>query len=220
MPDYESLRRHHWVWLDETWFAGLQEPLSAAAGNAVACWVGRDRPFIVARRRPDDRRDCFRLGLSTLGKERIALRVDRSAMIRWEPPPSVERCLTKAPAAWQPMLHAVMSATAETGTGAAVFGSLAWQYWSGEAFVRADSDIDLLLSPPHWPAVERLLARLSVHDGALPRLDGELLLPDGTAFAWREWLGAASSILVKTERGAAVLGRPSVIALLPGGPKE
>jgi phosphoribosyl-dephospho-CoA transferase len=218
MPDCESLRRHHWVWLDKTWATCLQEPLSAAADNAVAGWIRRDRPFVVARRRPDDRPDCFRLGLSTLGQDRIALHIDRSAIIRWEPPPAIEHCLPKAPVGWHPILQAVTSAASETKTVAAIFGSLAWQYWSGEAFVRADSDIDLLLSPPHWPAVERLLARLSVHDGTQPRLDGELLLQDGTAIAWREWQGESASVLVKTEQGVAIVSRQSILALLPGGP--
>lgn len=217
MPVYEPLPRHHWVWLKPDWTAHLQEPLPAAASNAVAGWVGRNRPFVVARCRPDDRRDCLRLGLSTLSKERIALQIDRPAIIRHEPPPKIDQCLTVAPPTWKTMLHAVMAAAEETGTDVTLYGSLAWQYWSDESYVHTDSDIDLLLSPPHWFAVERLLARLSVHDGALPRLDGELLLPKGMAVAWREWQGSAASVLVKTERNVVLRSRRSIIALLPGG---
>jgi phosphoribosyl-dephospho-CoA transferase len=221
MPEFSPLflhtRRHHWVWLAETWTACLEEPLSAAAANAVAGWVARERPFVVARRRPDDRADSLRLGLSTLGKDRIALLVDRAAIIRQEPPPTIEQVLPTAPAPWHAILDAVHTAADQTETEAAIFGSLAWQYWSGESFVRADSDIDLLLSPPHWAAVDRLLARLSVHEAALPRLDGELLLPDGSAVAWREWASAAATLLVKTERDVAMRSRQSILTLLPEG---
>lgn len=217
MPDPNALRRHHWVWLRRDWALHLQEPVPADADNAITGWVGRDRPFVVARRRPDDRRDCFRLGLSTLRKDRIALQIDHAAIVRHEPPPKIEDCLAVAPPSWKPVLRAVMAAAGETGTDAALFGSLAWQYWSDEAYVHADSDIDLLLSPPHWLAVERLLARLTVHDGTLPRLDGELLLPNGTAVAWREWQGSAASVLVKTEQGEAMLSRRAIMALLPEG---
>ena len=41
-----------------------------------------------------------------------------------------------------------------------VFGSLAWQHWSGQEYVRPGSDIDLLFAPRRWTEVERLLAEL------------------------------------------------------------
>jgi len=41
-----------------------------------------------------------------------------------------------------------------------------------------------------------------------PRLDGELVFPDGAAIAWREWVahreGRAAQVLVKRLRGVAL----------------
>ena len=57
----------------------------------------------------------------------------------------------------------------------------------------------------HADEVARALATAS---WAGPRLDGELLFPDGAAIAWREWSdyrqGRASQVLVKRLRGVAL----------------
>ena len=65
------------------------------------------------------------------------------------------------------------------GVSTAVYGSLAWEYRCSTAYVRADSDVDLLFdakaAPPLGPVLD--LARALSADAGAPRLDGELILP-------------------------------------------
>ncbi|WXH25280.1 phosphoribosyl-dephospho-CoA transferase MdcG domain-containing protein [Roseomonas mucosa] len=72
----------------------------------------------------------------------------------------------------------------------------------------APSDLDLLwpvLPPPRMAA---LLAALGGVEARAPmRLDGEVLLPDGSGANWREIQAGAAEILVKRAGGVALLPR-------------
>ena len=79
--------------------------------------------------------------------------------------------------------------------------------------VHAQSDIDLWAgvdSVRHADAVAAELERYVVPDA--PRLDGELIFPDGRAVAWREWrawrAGRCRAVLAKTLTGAALYEAP------------
>ena len=85
------------------------------------------------------------------------------------------------------------------------------------ALAVAPSHVMFLDEFPLADAVTRLLPRplampwralLAAVDWDGPRLDGELLFPDGAAIAWREWQawrqGRAPQVLVKRLRGVAL----------------
>ena len=59
--------------------------------------------------------------------------------------------------------------------------------------------MDLLLRPASWSSTQRLLAFLEDFSNRQPTppLDGEILLPDGDAVAWRELLQAPAKVLTK-----------------------
>ena len=89
-----------------------------------------------------------------------------------------------------------------------VFGSLAWAALTGLDYLGPASDLDLLwpvLPPPRMAA---LLAALGGIETRAPmRLDGEVLLPDGSGANWREIQAGAAEILVKRAGGVALLPR-------------
>jgi hypothetical protein len=52
----------------------------------------------------------------------------------------------------------------------------------------------------------------AIDRGEHPRIDGELLLPDGAACHWRELVeGAGSAILVKTNEGVELRHRDALV---------
>ena len=164
------------------------------------------------------RRDDLRLGLALPDKRRIGLHLAPAAVARSAPPPSLQTVIAHAPAAWRARLRQVDVGAEAAGLPVAVYGSLAWEYRCGMAYVRADSDVDLLFDaqavPPLGPVLDLVVA-LSA-DAGTPRLDGELILPGGGAVAWRELARRPDELLVKGVGGPALRPRPSVEALLTG----
>jgi hypothetical protein len=69
-----------------------------------------------------------------------------------------------APAAWQPGLASLRIALRAAGVDCRVFGSLAMQTLTGERYLGAGSDVDLLLRP-----LERRPARRRPGAGGAPR---------------------------------------------------
>ena len=106
------------------------------------------------------------------------------------------------------MAHAV-------GLSLAVYGSHAWEYRCRIAYVRADSDVDLLFDGQATPPLEPVLALVQAlsADASAPWLDGELILPGGAAVAWREFARRPDELLVKGVGGPALCPRASIEAL-------
>jgi phosphoribosyl-dephospho-CoA transferase len=63
------------------------------------------------------------------------------------------------------------------------------QTLTGERYLGASSDIDLLLRPLNCAQLDTGLAVVARHAQSLP-LDGEIEFPSGHAVSWKEWLGA------------------------------
>ncbi|MBE7212260.1 MAG: phosphoribosyl-dephospho-CoA transferase, partial [Gluconacetobacter diazotrophicus] len=115
---------------------------------------------------------------------------------------------------------AVLALGRTLGAVPRVFGSALWQHLSGRPCLRPDSDLDLLwcggeLSSPS--AVDTLFAVLARLADGSPRLDGELMLADGSGVQWRE-LAAASpgdEVLLKTADGVRLVQARTVRDRLP-----
>lgn len=96
------------------------------------------------------------------------------------------------------MLEALLALGAEHHATPRVFGSLGWTALTGLDYLGPASDLDLL-----WPVLppvrmEALLAALARIEARAPmRLDGEVLLPDGSGANWRELQAGGAEILVK-----------------------
>ena len=214
----DPLARHSWVWLTECWKAHLRGPTGTETVALAERWQALGRPFVVASPAAHDDGDDLRLGLALPDKRRVGLHLAPAAVVRSAPPPSLRAVIVHVPAAWRARLRQVDAAAEAAGLPVAVYGSLAWEHWCGVAYVRPDSDVDLLFdaqaAPPLGPVLDFVDA-LSA-DAHTPRLDGELILPGGAAVAWRELARRPDELLVKGTGGPALCPRPSVEALLTG----
>ncbi len=183
-------------------------------------WWAQGRSFVVARGDVSDTDEDLRLGLALPDKRRVCLHVGREAALSSRPPPTLGEVLRSAPVSWRSLLRRIHFLGETLGVPVGVFGSLAWEYLSGVKYVRPDSDVDVLFAPTRWADVERLLSELDAVSRAPGevRLDGEVLLPDGGAVAWRELASRPHRLLVKGPRGAGLRGWKEITALFEGAP--
>jgi phosphoribosyl-dephospho-CoA transferase len=200
-----SLRRHQRVWLS-----------CAAAQPRMVLDDERQRPlahahrargaaFVARRIQSGDRAGYVPLGLSlpkTSALRSLALCVAPDAVERIdEALPLAEALLVQDPVvqAWRACLERLDDLIAATGVILRVYGSLAWQHMTGTQYVRADSDVDLLVCPrseEQARACLRILHTASLNSTV--RLDGEIQFPDGRAVAWRELYRNADCVLAKS----------------------
>ena len=202
-----TLRRHDlFVVAPEAWDRLLAERPDLDGVPHVGTWARDGRPVIV-RRRFSGEGDHLPAGLPLppeAGKRRIGLSVPWSAATP-RSPVTLAAARPAAPPAWHPAIDAVLALAAEHGLVPRVFGGLLWQSLTGLAYLSATSDLDLI-----WPApaTRRVLDGLAaIEAGAPMRLDGEVVLPDGTGVNWREARDAppGGSVLVKGLDGVALL---------------
>jgi phosphoribosyl-dephospho-CoA transferase len=228
------LRRHQLVWLTpsgwqsaEAWAADREG--SAQARLAAIChWAAHDLPLVVTRQACDWAGavpgQALALGLAlphVWGRSRLRLDV-RAGDIRATGafPAMVEVAALLAPAV-QARWEALGLALAELGVASVVYGSHGWQRLTGLDYLREGSDIDLLLQVASPEQADAAVAALHASGIDSPRLDGELVFPDGSAVAWREWAiwraGLVEQVLVKRLDGP-LLARSSHWALWGSAP--
>lgn len=217
MPE-ATLERHDLVWLAPTAVATAQPAGSCCAAPSearclLASWVGAGHPLIVARQDGAFDAGQLRLGLAlppALGKRRLAFLVARHDIVRSQPPPLLSAtALGTLPAHWRPLLSAALALPAIVAAVPRFYGSAAMQFETGLSCLGADSDLDLLLSPPDWPAALAACRALTALDDPRcpPRLDGEIRNAAGDATAWRELAGDSSQVLVKSCNEVRLVGR-------------
>jgi phosphoribosyl-dephospho-CoA transferase len=182
---------------------------SVAVQTALAQWHAQGWPLIVRRMDHDAAEDEVCVGLALppdaqAHKLRIPLRVKRSEIAEQRmalPLQEVIAALDTLPAEWRQALQDLYEDANAQHLRLQVYGSLALQLLTGLAYLRATSDIDLLLQPGNQEQLKQGMALLSRHAQALP-LDGEVLFGGGDAVAWKEWMQVAGveSILAGGER--------------------
>jgi phosphoribosyl-dephospho-CoA transferase len=216
--------RHNQVWLSAH---GWQQALAAApkdCHDAIDMWRQADWPAIVRRTDPEAlaHQVCAGIALpphpADSLKKRIALRVCASAIKEVRPPLPVGAVIASAPHAWRAHLAALGLAAASQGLTIKVFGSVALQAVTGQSYVTAASDIDLLFYPTSWTQVSQGVDLLSLYASRLP-LDGEIVFPPGDAVAWKEFVGALGSpnpcrVLVKSQRTVSLSTPTALLAML------
>jgi phosphoribosyl-dephospho-CoA transferase len=193
-----DLQRHQWVWLDRDWRDHLAPGLSSLDQTALTSWLARERPLVVARQSAGDSQDRIRLGLSLPGRRRIGVLLARHAILRQAEPPGLVELAERLPPAWREIVERLLDLPCRI----ALFGSVVWDHFAADSslvYLTPDSDLDLLLSPAHWRQAEEMLGRITALAACRPRLDGEMILPDGAAVAWREWvLTSQPDLIVKS----------------------
>ena len=217
MPE-RALDRHDLVWLAPAAALTAQPdgPCAVAdsgAGRLLVDWVASGHPLIVARQDGELGAGQIRLGLAlppALGKRRLSFRVARADVVRSAPPPALSAtCVDALPTDWQALLATLRCEPAIMATTPRIFGSAALQITTGRACLGAESDLDLLLTPPDWAAALAACRTLTALDDPhrRPRLDGEIRNGAGEAVAWRELAADARQLLVKSHAAVRLVGR-------------
>lgn len=204
--------RHDLVWLTP---AGWDAAIARAPHPALTLWRARDWPAVVRRHEDGVPAGAVCLGiplpLSFGARQRLALVADSGHVARRQAPLPLADSLSSAPPEWLAGLVALQRAAV---VDLRVFGSLAMQSLTGQPYVRAQSDIDLLLTPATHAELDAGLSMLTEASTVLP-LDGEIVFADGAAVAWKEWLAArrdGARVLVKSLNSVRLLD-PAALAL-------
>jgi phosphoribosyl-dephospho-CoA transferase len=154
------------------------------------------------------------LGLALPDKRRLGFHAEVAAISRHRPPLALGEVLNAVPQSWLPRVTLLASRLEEVGLEARVYGSTAWQAMTGTTYLREDSDLDLLLTPATAEQLRLLSGILAAMEGAHPRVDGEIVLADGSAVAWREAASGSTTLLVKSLAGVALVPRAAWLSAL------
>ena len=202
------------------------ESLPAPWTALLMDWIACGRPLVVARQ--TEVGEGIRLGLTLptrLGRPRLAYLVQPKDLLCVRPPLDLGSCLSHLPDADLATLEALEARCAELGVRVGVYGSLAWEVLSGEAYRHAQSDLDLICEVSTGAQVEGCLDPLRTAAGRLTMgLDGEIRFPGGGAAAWRELAGARAhpdtQVLVKGDREVALWPLHALLASCQGEPSH
>lgn len=226
MDSFAHYQRHDLVWLSDTAWQGLVLPTDLQV--RLGLWQQEEWPAVVTRRQPDAAYDevCIGFPLPPLdgNKPRFAARVKLDDIAIHQPSLSLHSVIMTAPAVWQADLQNLHQEALLAGIKLRVYGSLSMQFLTGQAYLHAASDIDILFRPYHQAQLRVGLALLQQYSQLIP-LDGEIIFPDEMAVAWKEWTqcpGEATDylqqrVMVKSLQGVSLRTRQELLQHLPEG---
>lgn len=194
------------------WAVLMVERPDLAAEPIVAGWADAGYPLVARRPTESDGMAMIPLGLPlppAHGKRRIAVGLARDALLGAHPPPLLADAAEVAPARWRDCIDDLVRLDPRTRT----FGSLAWQYRTGLAYVTETSDLDLLWDMPASDNLAALLAGVAGIAASAPtRIDGEILGAAG-GVNWAELKAeGAGDVLVKASDGVRMMRRAAFLA--------
>lgn len=188
-----ELHRHDLVWLDP----GMDSD-SIATPNLVEAlyWIRLQHPLVVTRQ-PAMKGDSIALGFTLSPKRtRISLSVPKASIIHRMRPLLLADAIEHAPISWHEGMKKILDVCESAGAAARVYGSLSFQAFTNQDYLDEESDLDLLLECNEHTRFDDLLPALK--SISLPKLDGEIKMPNGWAVAWRE-LSITASVLAKSD---------------------
>jgi phosphoribosyl-dephospho-CoA transferase len=211
--------RHELAWLTGAgWDAALARALPGQHA-AIEQWRREDWPAIVRRADADLAPGQVSLGIALPpaadgSKGRVALNARLADVARRTPALALADAAGAAPQRWRALLGEL--AAEADGLALRVYGSLAMQAITGQHYLTARSDIDLLFAPASHETLNAGIALLARYGAVLP-LDGEIMFPSGDAVAWKEWPSAGSiqaRVLVKDARAVRLAPAAQLLATL------
>ncbi len=197
-----QLERHRLVWLsDAGWQTLLPQAPDATSARCLTHWAREHLPLVVTRQRAPTPRLAVGLAMpAQWGRRKLALEVDGAHLLYTGAFPVAADIAPLLSPAVRTGWRALCAELAALGVAPRVHGSHGWQKLTGLRYLRPGSDIDLHIAVDSDALADRVATLLQVDTGG-PRIDGELLFPDGGAIAWREWLqlraGRVREVLVK-----------------------
>jgi len=230
-----DLQRNTLVWLTpQAWRVVHGQAWDALAQDLLRYWQTCQFPWVVARQRPGVASNAVCLGLPApqhWGRRRLGAEVAVDGIARLGQFPGLQEVAQAS--LWGITAGPWLAQAADLAAKVQVYGSFGWQFMTGMPYVRQGSDLDLSVQVPDLPAAVRALEWLAQTDVTvsqgdrggserdaplLPlRVDGEIVLSQGQALAWREMLqlrqGLVRQALVKDRVNLRLLDWPGVVAL-------
>ena len=200
-------RRHDLVRLAPQGWDQVLRGLAGPGAAMAMTWKERDLPAVVRRTEPGTPPGMLCLGIpappdALSGRKlRVGFTADTGHVSTIRPPLTLAEIV--APPAWQPAVASLDLALRDVELECRVFGSVAMQTLTGDPYLSAASDIDLLLRPASAAQLRAGLRQLERHAAMLP-LDGEIEFPSGHAVSWKEWLSVDAA---EKRKGARVLAK-------------
>ena len=214
----KPLSRHDFVWLDER-LLEMRIEGDVSCMEIAHAWFAADRPAIVCRRSTQTSSDHVRLGIPlppSRGKVRIAVEVPYESIRQSRQPPTLQEVIDSVPQQWQSPLRQLTREALANKLQFQVYGSVAWQYLTGENYVTAQSDIDLLWRAYSQEDISKgLEILLHWENSSGLKADGELLFSDGSAMAWRELLTTSRKVMVKSRSLVELKPLSDLVGMLP-----
>ncbi|HXE41129.1 MAG TPA: malonate decarboxylase holo-[acyl-carrier-protein] synthase [Azonexus sp.] len=204
------MRRHDLVYLHPD--AAFTTPCAAAGSPfwlAARQWIAQGRPLVAARQPAGGGPFCLGLALPLhQERKRLGILAEAGQIADVRAPLAVGQCVHRLAPPTGDRLLALAKTIAASGARLGVYGSLAWEALSGEAYRHTESDIDLICDVADYAQYAWALAAFRDAAAELPcRLDGELRFPNGDAVAWAELAGQPTrgkAVLIKGEREVAL----------------
>lgn len=188
--------RHDLAWLTEEGWEAVRLHALPAHFRAINQWCEAGWPATVRRQDADTFPDQICLGITSprsLADEprvRINLRCLKRHVERTSRPLDLHAVDEAVSGQWKAGWQAFKAVVAVEQLNIRVYGSLAMQVLTGQAYLTEQSDIDLLFIPSSLTQLKAGTDMLARHQESLP-LDGEVLFPSGRAVAWKEWRQAS-----------------------------
>jgi phosphoribosyl-dephospho-CoA transferase len=211
--------RNQLVWIsDSAWQEIEAAQPDAQAREIVGHWRAKHLPLVV-RRQPDDvAAGRLALGLPAplrWARRKLAFDVSLDAVQMVGAFPTLLQ-VARRQRSWRSAAVELSNGLVLARANVRVYGSHGWQALTGEKYLHRDSDIDLHIEVPNVD-VARAATNL-LQAARLPRrLDGELVFPDGSSIAWREFDRVlalrTTEILVKSLRGPRLVTAASILQM-------
>lgn len=201
--------RHYLIHVRKAALSQLAEHATTEHARAgLAHWAAHHLPLVVTRQPTDLPPHLLSIGLPLplqWGRLRLSLALPRADIMAYTTFPLLSGVATASAMNLQPLVDALQT----LGLQAHVYGSYGWQTLSGLGYVHDHSDLDVLIRVTSEHQADLASEALLATESGRLRLDGELMFPDGSAVAWREWAawraGTTRHCLVKTLLGARLL---------------
>lgn len=208
------LRRHQLAFVTaDGWKDVLARKWGEPVKAGLAHWAAQGLPVVVTRQLPTGANTSGRIALGvclpeTWGRQRVALQLTPRQLSMFTEFPPLTASLGALSALERKAMRHLAASLAANHLQARVYGSVGWQTVTGLPYLHDHSDIDLWLAVRDAQAADTAVGLLQQVAFLKRRVDGELVFPDGTAVAWREWAawrqGRCKRLLVKHLHGQAL----------------
>jgi len=131
---------------------------------------------------------------------RVSVQARHELVLRVERPPSLAAVAASGSnGAMAKAISRFAAAALDEGLNIHVFGSWMWQALTGDAYVNAGSDLDVLIEVANEPEAGQAADFLQRQATVCPmKIDGELSIPGRGEVHWREYFGDTPAILLKS----------------------